>query len=489
MGQRGRIGAMAMLALALPGLAAAEDAFIRIEAKRGAAAEAAAADWRARFPDVVTVPLASGMTGIVLGPQTPAEAAARMARLKAEGAIPADSYLTGPGGEAPLSGVAAAAEAGPADAASPAQDAEGRGEVAAAEGPATPAPALTTPAPAAAPEAADTAPRHIQLQATPGRVSAEEALAEWRRSFPEAGLWRMPGGWFAVALPAQPAGEARDRMAALKADRRIPRDAFLATPQELGEAIAAEPAASAVAAEGQPAAPAQPDAEPAPAPSAQPAAEAAPPAPAVMPPIPEVQRALRWAGLYEGALDGQSGPATRAAIEARVKATGAAGPAEAMAALIAEREAWRREMGLEVLEDAATGLSLLASTSRLSFDRTERALSIYGPKDGSGAALILFAQDGGQQEMEDLAGLVTALGWVPHPARDVGRGRFTLTGANELHVGHAEGRVKDGRAEGWVLIWPAADAENARRLAIEAGESFARTASGGAAGGAESAKP
>ena len=41
-----------------------------------------------------------------------------------------------------------------------------------------------------------------------------------------------------------------------------------------------------------------------------------------MPPVAEVQRALRWAGLYDGALDGQSGPATRAAIDARVAAVG-----------------------------------------------------------------------------------------------------------------------------------------------------------------------
>lgn len=512
MRQRGRIGAMAILAaLGWPVATAAQDAFIRIEAKRGAAAEAAAAGWRGQFPDVVTVPLSNGMTGIVLGPQTPAAAAARMARLKAEGAIPGDSYLTGPGGEVPLPGVAAALEAAAAAAENVApegatESGDGTGGTpapAAVAGTGRPSPSLAAPAVAGAgaepagnapaeadaasaaePAVVDNSPRHIQLQATPGRVSAAEALAEWRRTFPGARLWRMPGGWFAIALPAQPAAQAQQRMATLKAGRHIPQDAFLATPQELGERLEVEPAAAA--ADAQPAAPATQPAGGAAAPATSAGtADAVPPAPAVMPPVEDVQRALRWAGLYDGALDGQSGPATRAAIAARIAATGGTdSPAEAMVALVAEREAWRREMGMAPIVDEATGLTLVAPAGKLAFDRTERALSIYGPKDGSGAALILFAQPGGQQEMEDLAGLVTALGWVPHPVRDVARGRFTLTGANDLHVGHAEGRVQDGMAEGWVLIWPAADAETARRLAIEAGESFTRSAP---ADGAETA--
>ena len=534
MRQARRITAAAVLAaLAWTGPAGAEDAFIRIEAKRGEAAEAAAARWRDRFPDVVTFPLAQGWTGIGLGPLAPADAAARMARLKAAGEIPSDSYLTGPGGTAPLSGLSDALRGGAesADGAAVSRDSDAPVEAAAADtttslgtvgatgaggSPASPLGSLAAPdsghadgaepvaaagtlpvgagagvsadpAPASdvadtenVPAPVDTSPRHIQLQATPGSISAAEALAKWQRSFPGARLWRLPGGWFAIALPPLPADEAQERLLALKAARQVPGDAFLVTPGELGEQIEPQPlpaapedtASQEAAGTGpQPAGSAAPDAE------AQPAAEPVPAPAAVMPPMLEVQRALHWAGLYDGALDGQPGPATRKAIDAQIAASGGdATPAEAIVALIAAREDWRREMGLKTLDDEATGLALLAPTGKLAFDRTERALSIYGPRDGSGAALILFSQPGGQQEMLDLAGLVTALGWVPHPDRDVGKGRFTLTGANTLHSGHAEGRVKDGVAEGWVLIWPAADAENARRLAIEASDSFRRTA-------------
>src|SRR5690606_31908878 len=118
--------------------------------------------------------------------------------------------------------------------------------------------------------------------------------------------------------------------------------------------------------------------------------------------------------------------------------------------------------------------TVTAPMRALTFDRAERALSIYGPKDGSGAALILFSQPGGQQELLDLAGLVTALGWVPQPDRVVKQGHVTLRGANDAHIGAAEGWVRDGRAEGYVLIWPASDPETQTRLQAEISDSLTR---------------
>lgn len=609
---------IAVVALGLSGARAmAEDAFIRIEAKRGTAAEAALVRWQERFPDAVAFELDTGLTGIALGPQSPAEAAQRMAELKASGAIPADSYLTGPGGDTPLTGVTEALAAGVTgdaetgtDESAPGGDAGADEQAEALETPeaVTGAPEAATdsdsseivengdagtatveaeaPAAAAA-DPADSQQVHIQLQATPGSVSAQEALARWRRSFPEAQLFRLPGGWFAVALPAQPVGEARTRLAAIIADRSAPGDAFLTPVDRIGTRIdtaddaadeadeaeadaatetqaatprpsdprqastaaldpdpavgavtpedatptpevtvapdeipepdatsapdatpgpdaipeadatlapqdaTAKPAASSAPEDATPAQEAtpapeampEPDATSAPDP-ATPVAEATPaptvtpaPAPAVMPSTEEAQRVLRWAGLYDGAIDGKAGPGTEAAIDAAVAAAGGtASPAEAVTALVAERAAWRDTMGLETLTDDATGLSLSAPMKSLTFDRTERALSIYGPQDGSGAALILFTQEGGQQELSDLAGLVTALGWVPSPVRDMARGRFTLRGADDVHAGYAEGRLADGLAEGWVLIWPASDAANGQRLAAEAADSLTRVA-------------
>ncbi|TGN67347.1 hypothetical protein E4L95_05130, partial [Paracoccus liaowanqingii] len=59
-----RCVAAMVLATALPGMALAQEAVIRLEAKRQPrAATEAAAGWAARFDDVVTLPLPGGWTG------------------------------------------------------------------------------------------------------------------------------------------------------------------------------------------------------------------------------------------------------------------------------------------------------------------------------------------------------------------------------------------------------------------------------------------
>jgi len=597
-----RLRAFAAAAAAMAGLAgaaAAEDAYIRIEAKRGAAAEAALAGWKAKFPDVVTFPLANGMTAIALGPAEPAAAAARMAGLKAAGEIPADSFLAAEGGARALAvpvaedGAAAPDEAADATAADETAGAEATPDrfqpgmastagVLGLGGAADPAAEVAgeageSEAPeseAAAPEAAAVA-QHIQLQATASEATAQTLLGEWRARFPEAGLWRLPNGWYAIALAAQPPAEAEARRQALIRDGSIPADAYLTGAGAMGSVIEAPGAAGAGPAEAEATVPAPatsesgdaadaaaqaagedapapggptnsadeisagsdaeaaPDRGPAkatgmaegdaedsrPAPDDTPAAdradeetgataadtgaetttpppagttasgEAAPPAPAaeaasepqtppvpaVMPPIEEVQRALRWAGYYDGEIDGDAGPATKAAIDREIAAVSpGATPAEAMVALLARREAWRRDMGLTPLHDPATGITLEAPMARLAFDRVEHGLSIYGPRDGSGAALILVARPGDRAAMAELGGFVTALGWVPNPERREGRNSLGLSGQNATHHGEAELRLVDGTVQGFVLVWPAADADNARRLAAEAAESLTR---------------
>ena len=204
-----------------------------------------------------------------------------------------------------------------------------------------------------------------------------------------------------------------------------------------------------------------------------------------MPPLDEVQRALRWAGRYDGEIDGTAGPQTNAAIAAEVLALRAAPDAgSAMQALIERRAAWRDEMGLTALHDPQSGLSLTAPMDRLEFLRNEQGLSIYGPRNESGAALILYRAPGGQQEMLDFTGLVTALGWVPAPERQVSQGSASLIGRNDTHIGQAEARVVDGNVEGLVLIWPVLDADDQPRIAAEMLDSLRYAPAAEAAGDA-----
>lgn len=437
--------AILLLSAALPGLAWAEDVFIRVEAKRGTeAALAAATDWQARVTAIpaVTFPLSATWTAIGFGPLPREAAEAQMAALKAARTIPADSLLT------PAEGIAAtpvpntgADQTGAASVVETAPGATGA-STAGVTAPAEPI-VVEPPAP-------PTPDRFLRLEAFQDRAEADAAMTKWRETIPEAGLWAMPNGWFAIAVGPLGEAAANEWLPVLKAGKAIPDDAMIAPEAEMGS-----------------------NAAPGTAPDWGSAAPADAPE---MPDLAEVQELLIWAGFYDGEIDGKTGPKTRAAIAAATAAQRATpDQAQAMIDLRAARDAWRAEMGLAMLNDDHTGLSLTAPTGLIQHERNDRALSIYGPKDESGAALILFSAPGGQQEMLDLTGLVTALGWVPAPDRQISKGRAVLNGRNETHIGHSESRVVDGQVEGWVLIWPVADAQNAPRIAAEITDSFTRS--------------
>lgn len=439
-----------IIGTALPMLLAtgalAEDVVIRIEAKRGEpAAKTAAEGWSAQFADVVTFPLTDGWIGIAIGPIPRETAEPQLAELKAQNKVPADSFISAAAGRA-LTKVAAA-PADPAAAPSAALDGQDGATIAEAQ-PETATQPTAQPAPVAPPPPGF----YIRVQTLADRAKADEALAKWRKTLPEAGMWKLKNGRFTIALGPLPDQTARAWLGAFRNAEAISKDAFVSEESEMGTETVA----------------------PAPLTLAAPPAEGAV---AEMPPLEDIQRALRWAGHYDGPIDGKDGPKSRAAIAREVvELRGSPDPATAMRLLTERREAWRAQMGLQDLRDAHTGLVLPAPLDGLVFDRSERALSIYGPKDGSGAALILFSQPGGQQEMLDLTGLVTALGWVPSPERRISQGTAVLIGQNDTHIGHAEAHVVDGRAQGFVLIWPVTDTENATRVAAEIADALTRFA-------------
>ena len=457
--------------LSVPVAGIADQALIRIEARRAAAeAATAAAGWAARLEDpVVTLALPSGWTGIAIGPLEADAARARLAALKARGAIPEDSYVTTDAATLTLVPVAEDGPSAPVPAASvpdagspsdggPSNGGPSNGGVADsrsvddAAGPAAPATGeQSSSVPGAAdPSTAAPAPALsvVQLESFQDRAEADAALPGWRSRFPSAAIRQLPTGWFALTVGPFPDPVARSWVGVLREAKVIPSDAVVTRVDEAGQVLVPGTAETW----GAPG-----------------------PADAQMPPLEEVQRALRWAGLYEGAIDGKSGPKTRDAIRTEIlRERLAPDEATAMHRLIDRRAEWRDGMNLQMLEDRHTGLRLLAPMDRLQFDRTERALSIYAPRDGSGAALILFSQPGGQQELLDLSGLITALGWVPAPDRTIRPGHVLLHGRDDDHIGHAEGWVRDGRAEGYVLIWPAADAETQPRMAAEISDSLSR---------------
>ncbi|MFI0396837.1 peptidoglycan-binding domain-containing protein [Paracoccus jiaweipingae] len=505
--QRKMIWAAMLATTAAAGTSAlAQDAYIRLEAAPDAQAQAALSRWQEHFPEAVALDLPGRWTGIALGPLDVGQAVARYDALRASDSIPRDSFLTAADGRQPLGADAlraaraeaakdgsagngsadspdqtapvtgtspdtapAPAQAMPADASAPdtpgadpedmpqpqhppaeappqpdASQPPATGDSAADSADASPAPAqdAATSDTTAAPDLPD---GFIRLRALQTRDKADAELAALRQTLPGVSLFQLPSGWFALALGPLDQDSAAPWARTFKDSGLIAKDAFVTTRDDLGQELDAAPA---------------PDLP-------------APDATAPMPPMAQVQQALRWGGYYDGAIDGKSGPQTRKAIAAAMGAERlSTDSGTAMQRLLEKRQNWRDRMGLETLQDAHTRLALIAPLNRVAHKQNKGPMAIYGPRDGSGTALILIADQGGRDRMAQLAGLVTALGWVPRAERQDGTGTITLRGSDDQHTARAELRRDGEQITGFVLIWPTAQSADAGRVAAEIADSL-----------------
>lgn len=183
----------------------------------------------------------------------------------------------------------------------------------------------------------------VQIEALPTLAEAENRARAWSSAFPDVNGYRLASGWYAIALGPFAAAEATDRLFALRAERLVPQDSFIADGGAFRAQfwpVGAEPAS-------QPSQVQSAQQQPVPGEGAAPAAQAQPPAgqvaavapPSVAPPavvIPEetpaearrseaalsaeermaLQTAMQWFGFYDGAIDGAFGRGTRTSMAA-----------------------------------------------------------------------------------------------------------------------------------------------------------------------------
>lgn len=400
----------AVLAALLATTALAEPVYIQIEAKRTETEAAArAADWATKFPNLVGHKVKGGWLAMAIGPLDRAEAEVTMKALKAEGAIPADSYIvTGkdyrePFWPAALGGAAAAV---PGAAASPAPSAAPTAPAATSSAPAIVVTPLAPPPTVAAPPAPP-----------PG------AAAGAMNTVPPAELPTNPGQ--AAAAPATPA------------------PAVVAEPTPAERLKAARAAEKALPVEVR----------------------------------QDIQRALEWAGVYKGRVDGDFGGATRTAVTAWQKAqglpeTGVLEP-DQQARLMGDWQAGLAALGLTPLTDPAPGMKLLIPSGLVAFDKVAPPFAIYRSKDRSGVELYLISRPGEAKDLAALADLVGALNVLPEgAARKVTKKGFSIDGESGSILTHAEARLDDGKIRGFVLVWPVADRDRQARVLTIMQESF-----------------
>lgn len=315
----------------------------------------------------------------------------------------------------------------------------------------------------------------VQIEAVPTLAQAEERARSYATRLDAVSGYRLASGWYAIALGPYQRPDAESLLVQLRAGAQIPRDSFLADGGQFRQQFWPAAGASGAIRLLTP-----PDN----APSASAEAAAAPLRPAEETPAQaraserlltrdereEIQRALQAEGYYAAAIDGAFGPGTRRAMAAwqtanGYEATGVLSTAQRNDLLAAFRELLAR-LGMAPLVDVRAGIEMLAPMGLVAFDGYEAPFARYTARDGSGVQLLLISQAGDRFTLAGLYDVLQTLEIVPFEGdRNLGARSFSIFGANSTIETEAYAELNEDTVKGFVLVWPAGDAQ-ARRLAV-----------------------
>lgn len=317
----------------------------------------------------------------------------------------------------------------------------------------------------------------VQIEAQPTLAEALARARAYAGLFDDVKGFRLSSGWYAIALGPASRAEAARRLAALRAERMIPADSFLAEARSYREPYwpvaggppdaplpAAPPPAASPPAAPPPAAP--PPAAPPPAvPTDETLAEARAGEAALSRAEREaLQVALQWKGFYGAAIDGAFGPATRAAMAAwqasvGLEPTGVLTTRQRAQLLEGYSEAIAR-LGFETLRDEASGISVQLPLAMVAFDRYDPPFVRFAPRGDSGLEIWLISQPGDAASLAGLYEAIQRLDVVP-PAgpRQLAGTRFTISAQGAGLASFAFAETRDGLIKGYLAVWtPAASA-------------------------------
>ncbi|CAN0551446.1 unnamed protein product, partial [Laminaria digitata] len=182
-----------------------------------------------------------------------------------------------------------------------------------------------------------------------------------------------------------------------------------------------------------------------------------------------LQIALKWAGFYDGGIDGAFGPGTRSSMSRWQEAnnfdpTGVLTTRQ-RAELQRQYNAVLEGMDMEMVEDARVGIAMQLPLGAVELDRYESPFAIYKPKTDIDARVILVSQPGDESSLAGLYEIMQTLEIIPvEGERMRDRRGFNIIGENDRIVAHFEVGLQNGEIKGFGLIWPAGDEERRSRV-------------------------
>ncbi len=320
----------------------------------------------------------------------------------------------------------------------------------------------------------------LQVEAQPTLREARERARVYAAAFPDVNGFRLNTGWYAIALGPYTPETAAIRLRDLRRDRLIPGDSYISDGANFirrfwpvgVDSLAITPTRPTANPE-----PPAPDATTTVLPRETPAEARRNERRLSAAERDLLQKALRWEGFYQGAIDGDFGPGTRGAMRDWQAANGH----EATGILTTRQrsdliEGYRADfaaLGLGTVDDAEAGIRITMPTKMVEFARYVPPFAHYDNTAGNGVRVLLISQQGDETTLSGLYDIMQTLEIVPMTgARERDRNSFVLTGQNARLHSYTYAALRDGRIKGFTLTWEPADARRMNKVAEIMRDSF-----------------
>jgi peptidoglycan hydrolase-like protein with peptidoglycan-binding domain len=328
----------------------------------------------------------------------------------------------------------------------------------------------------------------VQVESLQSLVQAQSKIRRYAASLEDVTGFATTNGRYAIALGPYSLRDALQVLQAYKADGVIPRDSFIATGTKYKQQFwpvaantlpppAAEPITDTPATEPDVVAVIAP---PEPEPRGETKREAlASERLLSREQRQELQVALKWAGVYDGAIDGDFGRGTRGAMaqwqaQNNFTETGVLTTFQ-RSELMRQYNAVFEGLGLERVDDTGAGISMILPTRLVKFDRYAPPFAHYNPVGDLPARVILISEQGTKDTLAGLYDIMQTLEIVPPEGpREIKDNAFTLVGENAQIVSQTQAWLEEGEIKGFTLIWPAGDEPRRQRLIARMLASFER---------------
>ena len=193
----------------------------------------------------------------------------------------------------------------------------------------------------------------------------------------------------------------------------------------------------------------------------------------------QLQIALKSAGYYSSAIDGDFGPGTRLAMRAwqndtDLPLTGVLTTAQ-REFLLWQYNRVLESSGVKRVSDTNTGVALNLPLELVTFSKYEPPLAHFSSTTGDAHAAYVISQEGDRDSLRDLYKALQTLAILPKSGeRTLKANRFEISGKNDEIVSYARATLQNDTIKGFILVWPVGDEERRLRLLAEMKASFTR---------------